>query len=101
MVNALLDEEDLLIVDDEKACTAVCVEIAWNVNDDPELRYIGTVDHISNEEWLAELTTLFQDIEDRSLDRYGEDGEPDLERDMRIQTAFQKLICVYSQCHLH
>ncbi len=95
LVNSLLNEEDLLIVDDEKACTAVCIEIMWNVNDEPEFRYRAIVDRISQEDWRTELEMLFQDIEDQSLDKDGEDGEPDLERDMRIRTAFQKLRCVY------
>jgi GTP-binding protein EngB required for normal cell division len=30
LINVLLDHEDLLPADDEKACTASVVEIAWN-----------------------------------------------------------------------
>ncbi|EKD14365.1 uncharacterized protein L3040_008278 [Drepanopeziza brunnea f. sp. 'multigermtubi'] len=93
MINALLEEEDLLPADDEKACTAVCVEISSNT--EPMEAYRAKIERISTEDWKIELEKLFQDISDQALNKDGEDGEPDLERDMRIKTAFQKLTCVY------
>ncbi|KAI9046963.1 hypothetical protein LZ554_009038 [Drepanopeziza brunnea f. sp. 'monogermtubi'] len=93
MINALLEEEDLLPADDEKACTAVCVEISSNTG--PTKAYRAKIERISAEDWKIELEKLFQDISDQALNKDGEDGEPDLERDMRIKTAFQKLTCVY------
>jgi hypothetical protein len=95
MINALLEYEDLLPADDEKACTAVCVEIMWNPADDPAHTFQARIDRISADDWRVELEKLFQDISDQVQNKDGEDGEPDLERDMRIKTAFQKLKCVY------
>jgi hypothetical protein len=95
LINGLLEAIDCLPADDEKACTAVCVEIAWNGIDDPERTYRAKIDRISLEDWQAELEKLFQDISDEALNKDGENGEMDLERDMRIQGAFQKLKCVY------
>ena len=95
LINALLEYEDLLPADDEKACTAVCVEIGWNPGDDPANAFQARIDRISEDDWRIELEKLFQDISDQAQNKDGEDGEPDLERDMRIKTAFQKLKCVY------
>lgn len=95
MINALLEQEDLLPADDEKACTAVCVEISWNPRGNQDEAYVAKIERISEEDWRLELEKLFQDISDQALNKDGDDGEPDLERDMRIKTAFQKLKCVY------
>jgi hypothetical protein len=97
MINALLEHEDLLPADDEKACTAVCVEIMWNPQDNPAHAFQARIDRISEDDWRIELEKLFRDISDQALNKDSEDGEPDLERDMRIKTAFQKLKCVYPQ----
>jgi len=95
MINALLEQEDLLPADDEKACTAVCVEISFNPQDEPDRLYLAKIERITEEEWKTELEKLFQDISDSAQNKDGDDGEPDLERDMRIKAAFQKLKCVY------
>lgn len=95
MINALLEQEDLLPADDEKACTAVCVEISWNPSDDPREGYVAIVERISENDWRIELEKLLQDVSDQASNKDGDDGEPDLERDMRIKAAFQKLRCVY------
>jgi len=95
MINSLLEQEDLLPADDEKACTAVCVEISWNASDNRKEEYYVKIERISEDDWRTELEKLFQDISDQALNKDGDDGEPDLERDMRIKTAFQKLKCVY------
>jgi hypothetical protein len=95
MINALLEHEDLLPADDEKACTAVCVEIMWNGLENPAQAFQARIDRISAEDWRIEMEKLFQDISDQAQNKDDENGEPDLERDMRIKTAFQKLKCVY------
>ncbi|KAH9214053.1 hypothetical protein DL95DRAFT_504805 [Leptodontidium sp. 2 PMI_412] len=95
MINSLLNQEDLLPADDEKACTAVCVEISWNASEDPKEAFRAKIERISEDDWRTELERLLSDISDQALNKDGDDGEPDLERDMRIKTAFQKLKCVY------
>ena len=95
MINAILEHDDLLPADDEKACTAVCVEIRWNPNDDPKFAYLAKIDRISREEWKIELEKLFKDISDHAQNKDGDDGEVDLERDLRMKTAFGKVKCVY------
>jgi hypothetical protein len=95
IINALLEQEDLVPADDEKACTAVCVEIAWNQDTRPECRYHGVVHRISDDDWRLELEKLMRDVSDQALGRDGDDGEPDLDRNLRIKSAFQKIKCVY------
>ncbi|RDL41492.1 uncharacterized protein BP5553_01471 [Venustampulla echinocandica] len=62
LINTLLEHDDLLPADDEKACTAVCVEISWNPVNDPERAYLATVERISEEDWRTEIESLFQDL---------------------------------------
>ncbi|TVY80439.1 Nuclear GTPase SLIP-GC [Lachnellula suecica] len=95
LINALLEQDDLLPADDEKACTAVCVEIFYNRSEDLDSAFVAKVHRISEDDWRVELEKLFQDLSDQVLNKDGEDGEPDLERDIRIKAAFQKLRCVY------
>jgi len=95
LINALLEQDDLLPADDEKACTAVCVEIAYNHSKEPDQAFLAKVDRISEDDWRVELDKLFKDLSDQALNKDGENGEPDLERDMRIKAAFQKMKCVY------
>lgn len=96
LINAVLEQEDLLPADDEKACTAVCVEISWNhMKDQGGLPYRAIIERISKDDWRVELENLFKDVDDQAQNKDGDDGEPDLERDLRIKTALQKLKCVY------
>jgi predicted GTPase len=55
LINALLEYEDLLPADDEKACTAVCVEIGWNPGEDPAHAFQARIDRISEDDWRIEL----------------------------------------------
>jgi Dynamin family len=91
LINTLLDHEDLLPADDEKACTASVIEISFNPNDG----YEATVVPISIRDWQKELKDLFQDLEAQAANKDGDDQEQDFERDLRIKTAFQKIKCVY------
>ena len=95
LISSLLQMNDLLPADDEKACTAVCVEIIYNPKDDPEQSFHAHIERISVDDWKVELQKLFQDISDQASNKEEENGEADLERDMRIKAAFQKTKCVY------
>jgi hypothetical protein len=93
LINTLLDYDDLLPADDDKACTASVVEIAYNLSDE----YEATVERISSEDWRKELDDLFQDLAAQKEGDDGDENNPDLERDLRIKEAFQKVKCVYPE----
>ncbi|CAG8948939.1 hypothetical protein HYFRA_00002066 [Hymenoscyphus fraxineus] len=95
LINALLGEEDLMPADDERACTAVVSEVSYQTNEDTEAAYEAKIQRISQDDWKAELTSLFQDLRTNANIRDGEDGEEDLERNQRIQMAFGKVQSVY------
>ncbi|RYP01889.1 hypothetical protein DL764_006036 [Monosporascus ibericus] len=62
LINALLQETQMVPTNCVRACTAVITEISWNPSDNPEERYIGNVEFISKEEWRYELDHLFLDL---------------------------------------
>lgn len=79
----------------QDACTSVCVEIRYNFDENPLRAFRAIVHRISIEDWRSEIEKLFQDISDDAQNLDGDDGEPDTERKLRIDSAFQKLRCVY------
>ncbi|TVY88490.1 Nuclear GTPase SLIP-GC [Lachnellula willkommii] len=87
LINAILGLDDLLPADDEKACTAAPVEISQNHGTDTSKAFMGLIERVSKDEW--------QNVSDKAENKDGKDGEPDLERDLRIKSSFQKLRCVY------
>jgi hypothetical protein len=62
VINALLDEEELLPCNCMEACTAVAVEIAWNTSDGKAEAYKCVVQFITVEEWKEELESLIADV---------------------------------------
>ena len=62
LINALLGEAQLVPTNCVRACTAVITEISWNPSDNPEEKYIASVEFISPEEWHYELDKLFNDL---------------------------------------
>ena len=50
LINALLGEAQLVPTNCVRACTAVITEISWNPSDNPEEKYIASVEFISPEE---------------------------------------------------
>ena len=62
VINAILDEEALLPCNCMEACTAVAVEIAWNVSADTSEAYKCVVEFITVEEWKEELESLIADV---------------------------------------
>ena len=95
LINALLELIDLLPVDDEKACTAVCVQVAHNPRNDPARAYVAVVERICAADWRTDLEKLFQDVRDSASDKDRDDGTPDIERPARIKQALEKVRCVY------
>jgi hypothetical protein len=94
-ISALLEHEDLLPADDSKACTAVCVKIVWNRDDNPACAFRARVIFIREENWRAELEALKKDIDDEENNRDLENGDPDVDRAERIKMALSKVRCVY------
>ena len=69
LINALLEQDDLLPADDEKACTAVCVEISYNHSKDSNMKFTAKVDRIGEDDWRGEIESLFKDISDQALSK--------------------------------
>jgi GTP-binding protein EngB required for normal cell division len=95
LINALLEMDDLIPADDEKACTATICEISWNFSDDPKSAFIATIERIGREDWKLELENLFTDLKDKTTSKDRVDDDDDLERNQRIESAFGKVKCVY------
>jgi DNA-binding transcriptional regulator GbsR (MarR family) len=55
------------------------------------------VERITMEDWQKEINDLFEDLKDQAIISNGEEEERDLERDIRIKGAFQKVKCVYPE----
>ena len=75
-LNGLLGEESVLPTNGMRACTAVIIEIRFNIQFNPNLeedkktnaKYIGHIEFLEKEEWEKELNLLFSDLK-------GEDGK--------------------------
>ncbi|KAK4650417.1 hypothetical protein QC762_0109800 [Podospora pseudocomata] len=62
VINAVLDEEDLLPTNCMRACTAAITEVSYNTSDDPNEKYRAEVEFITADEWAKELDILLDDI---------------------------------------
>lgn len=51
LINALLDQEKLLVTSGWRACTAVVCEISYNESNDPQKAYRAEIEFISKEDW--------------------------------------------------
>lgn len=68
LINALLDEDKLLVTSGWRACTAVICEISYNEMDDPQKAYRAEVEFVSQEDWDHDLNILRGDlVEDHHL----------------------------------
>ncbi|KAK3357103.1 hypothetical protein B0T25DRAFT_589476 [Lasiosphaeria hispida] len=62
IINAVLDEEDLVPTSSMRACTAVITEIAYNHSNEEKQEYRADIHFISTDEWMKELQVLFSDL---------------------------------------
>ncbi|KAK0674230.1 hypothetical protein QBC41DRAFT_264526 [Cercophora samala] len=62
LINALLDEEDILPTNCMRACTATITEVSYNASNDPNEMYRAEVEFITAGEWAKELDVLLDDI---------------------------------------
>lgn len=88
------DHEDLLPCDDERACTAVIVEISHQNTEDEMKQYSAVIERISSQDWQHELERLYCDLKAKDHND-GDYGEVDLDRNERIKETFQKVQEVY------
>lgn len=90
LINALLDQEKLLVTSGWRACTAVICEIAYNESDDPQKAYRAEIEFVSQEEWVHDLEVLFGDlVEDHHLSSAKSDSKTE------AGIAYAKLQAVY------
>lgn len=90
LINALLDEDELLVTSGWRACTAVICEISYNEIDDPQKAYRAEVEFISQESWESETQILVGDlVEDRHLSSMKSDGNTE------AGIAYAKIRAVY------
>ncbi|KAJ4420136.1 hypothetical protein N0V82_004583 [Gnomoniopsis sp. IMI 355080] len=96
LINALLDEEELLPTNGVRACTAVASEIVWNEVDDPQKAYRAEIQFRSIQEWDKELNNLFEDImEDTAAGNEDQPSWRDPTSDAGI--AYAKIRAVYPE----
>jgi hypothetical protein len=88
IINALLDEENILPTNGTEACTAVAVEIAWNSSDKPEEAYIAKIQFVTASEWKHDLDLIVDELVNlRPGDRLKPEGD--------AKVAFNKFQAVY------
>lgn len=96
LINALLGFEYLLPTSDERACTSVAIEVAYNHNESAGKLFRGEIVFVTKDELERELEQLFTDI--REQDSAGEDDDIEdehIEREKRIAESLDKLKCIY------
>lgn len=64
LINALLDEEDIIPTNCMRACTAVPTEICYNYDDSSKGSYRGEAEFISEEDWQKEIGLLLAELVD-------------------------------------
>lgn len=90
LINALLDEDKLLVTSGWRACTAVICEISYNESNDPRKAYRAEIEFVSQEDWEHDLQILFEDlIEDRHLSSAKSDSKTE------AGIAYAKIQAVY------
>ncbi|CAG5158211.1 uncharacterized protein ALTATR162_LOCUS5040 [Alternaria atra] len=62
VINAVLNEENLVPTNCMRACTAVVTEISWNDSIDPSAKYRAEIEFIDRVDWEEELTVLMKDL---------------------------------------
>ncbi|KAL5370946.1 hypothetical protein DPSP01_014578 [Paraphaeosphaeria sporulosa] len=62
VINAMLNEENLVPTNCMRACTAVVTEISWNDRTDSSATYRAEIEFIDRIDWEEELTALMKDF---------------------------------------
>ncbi|XP_043922328.1 nuclear GTPase SLIP-GC-like [Protopterus annectens] len=90
LLNALLDEEDLLPSCSMRVCTASVVEVSYNTENQ---KYEADVEFLTEQEWYTELEALINDLKDTSGNL--EEHRPD--SDTEAAVAFSRVVAVYGK----
>lgn len=88
LINAIVDEENILSTNCMRASTAVATEISYNHG---HTKYKAEIEFIQPGEWEHELNILFRDIEDSKDD----DAPNAFPKDSEAAVAFEKIMAVY------
>ena len=88
VINALLDEEQLVPTNCMRACTAVVTAISYNFEDQP---YRAEIEFISPSEWETELKTLSRDL----VDSHGKIRSETSDDSTDAGKAYTKIKAVY------
>lgn len=91
IINAILDEEELVPTNCMRACTAVITELRSNDSEEADEKYRAEISFVSKEEWSRELRILFADFS--SEGETGENGYVNKESEAGI--AYSKICAVY------
>lgn len=90
LINAILNEDKLLVTSGWRACTAVICEISYNESDDPRKAYRAEIEFVSQEDWEHDLRVLLADIvEDHHLSSSKSDSKTE------AGIAYAKIKAVY------
>ncbi|KAK3399245.1 hypothetical protein B0T20DRAFT_194866 [Sordaria brevicollis] len=100
VINAVLDQEDLVPTSNMRACTAVITEIAFNESNNAEHAYRGEVHFITKEQWIRELQILYDDLNGLGHSNGNTDdnsAEEQFGGESDAAIALDKIRCVYPE----
>jgi len=93
VINAVLDEEQLVPTNCVRACTAVVTELSWNHSPDPGSKYRAEIEFINRDDWEKELKILLEDC----LTENGTLSSDHSRKDTEAGIAWAKFHAVYPQ----
>ncbi|KAI6299252.1 hypothetical protein MCOR33_004782 [Pyricularia grisea] len=91
VLNAILNESQLLPTNCMRACTASVTELSFNYSIDPSKRYYAEVEFMSTEDWASELELFWDDL----IDSNGKIRPEAKAKDGDARIAFDKVKAVY------
>lgn len=94
MINAVLDEENLVPTNGMRACTATITEIQHNETEDEQAAYRAEIHFIHANDWIGELQALREDLKAPGNDIVGAEQ---LGSEPRAAVAYDKIRSVYPQ----
>ncbi|KAK3953311.1 hypothetical protein QBC32DRAFT_234854 [Pseudoneurospora amorphoporcata] len=94
MINAVLDEENLVPTNGMRACTATITEIQFNETEDEQAAYRAEIHFIHANDWIEELHALRGDLKEPDGDLVGAEQ---LGSEPRAAIAYDKIRSVYPQ----
>lgn len=88
VINAILDEDDIIPTSCMRACTAVVTEIMYNHD---EIPYRAEIEYLTRSAWEAELTILLDEL----LDENGQVSNDYTDETSLAGAAYSKIRAVY------